>query len=182
MPVPLSMTSTITAPGDRRAMTLTRPAGGGACLNALVSKLDSTWRIRPASTDTFGRPDSTSTLMRAPDAGRLAVESAYRFFDQGGQVGRFPIQRQAAGFSQGNRTQVVDQLVECLDLRLDRCEMFGVRRIKAVLDALDLSGNHGERCPQLVSDVCQKCASALVKVFQSRAHAVEGAGQRSNLA
>ena len=108
-----------------RARAMVTAVPGGAYLAALSSRLNSTCSNSTGSSRSSGRPGSSSSVTRcSPAAARAPQHDAHHI----GQVHRFQIGRQRAGFQPGHVQQIGDEMVEPFGFLLDGAEQFVLRR------------------------------------------------------
>ena len=88
-----------------------------------------------------------------PRASAAAPERGDGIVEEHGEVDRSRAERQRPGLDQRERPQILDQPVEGVGLLEDGPHVFGVGRIDAIQDRLELALDDRERRPQLVGDV-----------------------------
>ena len=108
----------------------------------------------------------------------LWLKARERLVQQRVQIGWLLFEGERSALGMRQRPKILNQPGQRPRIFEDPLDMSLVAWIHAVQHTFEPPLHHGERCPQLVSDVGHQLASLPLLLFQSRCHAIERGGDR----
>ena len=157
----------------RDPATVTRPPAG-VWRSALATRFARTSRIRTGSMSRIGRSllDTRRSARRRQRPPPARTSARRRRRGRSGSVGSRWRASVPASDSASVRRSSMSRARTCVSSRIER-EVFGVGRVDAVDDRLEVALDDGQRRPQLVADLGQQGAALALVGLQARRHRVE---------